>query len=109
MGEYADNRGNAADGFFFNQMGRVKSDFSHLFAFKGTTRPVCQRYREFVAGYGFTKMAFDAMQDSVAQAEKINQMYLGDFLFYLMYMVDKNEAEIAQDKYTAELERKKKK
>lgn len=54
-------------------------------------------------------MAFDAMQDSVAQAEKINQMYLGDFLFYLMYMVDKNEAEIAQDKYTAELERKKKK
>ena len=90
-------------------MGRVKSDFSHLFAFKGTTRPVCQRYRDFVAGYGFTKMAFDAMQDSVAQAEKINQMYLGDFLFYLMYMVDKNEAEIAQDKYTAELERKKKK
>ena len=47
-------------------------------------------------------MAFDAMQDSIAQAEKINQMYLGDFLFYLMYMVDKNEAEIAQNNYEEE-------
>ena len=42
------------------------------------------------------------MQDSVAQAEKINQMYLGDFLFYLMYMVDKNEAEITQERYEEE-------
>lgn len=49
------------------------------------------------------------MQDSIAQSEKVNQMYLGDFLFYLMYMCDKNEAEIAQDKYTAELEKKRKK
>lgn len=42
------------------------------------------------------------MQDSIAQSEKVNQMYLGDFLFYLMYMCDKNEAEIAQDKYEEE-------
>lgn len=39
------------------------------------------------------------MQDSIAEAEKIGQLYIGDFFYYLEYMLDKSDAEYAQNEY----------
>lgn len=81
-------------------MDAIRASFPSLFGKgKGRNRPLCGKYRDFIERYGFTKMAFDAMQDSIAEAEKIGQLFIGDFFYYLEYMLDKADAEYAQNEY----------
>ena len=102
MGECSSDQGNANYKFFFELMHDIHDTYPIVFQGKGSHRPRAREYTEFKEKWGFIDTFYQICDSKVEKIGEVYQLYLSDFLQYLSWLIDKAEAEEAQDKFDEE-------
>lgn len=74
----------------------ITSSYPSIFASKRTNRPHSKTYRYFKEKWGFIDTLYQAADEKVEKVAEIYQLYLSDFLQWMVYMNDKAEADKAE-------------
>ena len=108
MGAGSSGEGNAHMRFFFKLVGGIAEEYPIVFNGRGSNKPRAQEYRDFAQRWGFTKTLYEICDEKIEKIGEVYQMYLNDFLQYLTYMIDKQQAEEAQDKFDEQMRKARK-
>lgn len=79
-----------------------------VFKGNGSHRPYAQRYREFSEKWGAIKTLYEICDEKIEKVGEVYQYYLADYLQFLSYLIDKGEAQKAQDEFEEQIRKAKK-
>lgn len=107
MGECFSGEGNAHYQFFFKLMGDIREEYPIVFDGGGSNKPHSQRYREFAQRWSFIKTLYEICDEKIEKIGEVYQTYLSDFLQYMTYLIDKQQADDEEDKFQEQLRKAK--
>lgn len=108
MGEGTSGGGIANHRFFFTTLHNIADSYPIVFSSNGSHRPYAQRYREFSGKWGAIKTLYEICDEKIEKVGEVYQHYLADYLQFLSYLIDKGEAQKAQDEFEEQLRKAKK-
>ena len=91
--------------FFFKVISNIHESYPIVFKGKGASRPHSQGYRDFAEKWGAIKTLYEVCDEKIEKVGEVYQYYLADYLQFLSYLIDKGEADRAEDEFQ-ELRRK---
>lgn len=89
-------------------MASIAEEYPVVFNGRGSNKPHSQGYREFSQRWGFIKTLYEICDEKIEKVGEVYQIYLSDFLQYMTYLIDKQQAEDEEDKYQEVLRKAKK-
>ena len=72
-------------------------------------KPHSQAYRDFCAKWSNIKTLYEICDEKIDKVGEVYQYYLNDYLQFLSYLIDKGEADRAEDAFQDQLRRAKNK
>ena len=88
---------------------RLRIDFPIVFGGGGKFRNHSKAYRDFGRAWGFWKTLYEMASGKIEEIDYIKSTHVTDFLFWLTFMIQKGEADEAEDDYQNNLRKSKKK
>ena len=80
-------------------MGDIKSSYPIVFSSKGSHKPRARAYTDFKEKWGFIDILYQVADEKITKVGEVYQLYLSDFLQYLTWSIERQEAEREQDKF----------
>lgn len=77
----------------------ITSTFPTVFSNKGGNKPHSNGYREFCTKWTHWKTFYEICGEKIEKVRENYQLYLTDYLQFLSYLIDKNEAEKQEDEF----------
>ena len=108
MGEYSSDKDNANYKFFFRTLASIAEEYPVVFNGRGSNKPHSQGYREFSQRWGFIKTLYEICDEKIEKVGEVYQIYLSDFLQYMTYLIDKQQAEDEEERFQQNLRNAKK-
>ena len=108
MGEGSSDESDGNHKFFFDLLHIISDSYPTVFGGGGGNKPHSQAYRDFCAKWGNLKTLYEISDEKAGQIATVYQLYLNDYLTFLSYLIDKQEAEREEDKFQDQLRKLKK-
>ena len=107
MGEGTSGGGIANHRFFFTSLRSIHDTYPIVFSNHGSRKPHSQGYRDFAQKWGNIKTLYEVCDEKIEKVGEIYQYYLSDYLQFLGYLMDKQEAERLEDEFQENLRKAK--
>lgn len=93
--------------FFFELMANIRESYPIVFKGHGSPRPRTAAYTAFKEKWGIIDIFYQMCNEEITKIGEIYQIYLADFLQYLSWSIEKQDAEREQEKYEEQLRKSK--
>jgi hypothetical protein len=108
VGEATSDKCDGHYSFFFDLLRNISDSYPIVFRGGGGNKPHSQQYREFCQKWGNLKTMYEISDEKAGQIATVYQLYLNDYLTFLSYLIEKQEAERAEDEFQENLRKMKK-
>lgn len=88
-------------------MDSIKRTYPIVYDGKGSSKPHSKAYRDFAQKWGSIKTLYEIADEKIEKIGEIYQLYLSDYLQYLSYMIEKNDADREEDAFQEQLRKAK--
>ena len=108
MGEGSSDESDGNHKFFFDLLRIISDSYPTVFGGGGGNKPHSQQYRDFCQKWSNLKTMYEISDEKIEKVREVYQLYLNDYLTFLSYLIDKQEAERAEDEFQNNLRKLKK-